>query len=163
LALAAGTLGLGPTGARTGVWDAGFVQHHGGVVGEAIYTAVAAAAQQAGAHVLAIFLFCAALLLLTGATVAGVVRGLRAGAAATGLAARAERAAEVAGASEEPAPEAGAAESALQRPEDGDEPGVTRARPADPTREDPARPGESPPNGLTPQGRYRGAITDDPD
>src|SRR5205807_4966676 len=91
LALAAGTLGLGPTGARTGVWDAGFVQHHGGVVGEAIYTAVAAAAQQAGAHVLAIFLFCAALLLLAGATVAGVVRGLRAGAAATGRQVRALR------------------------------------------------------------------------
>src|SRR5437763_396278 len=83
LALAAGTLGLGPHGARTGVWDPTFVQPRGGVVGEAVYTVAAGAAQQAGAHILALFLFCAALLLLTGATIAGVVRAVRSGVGGT--------------------------------------------------------------------------------
>jgi S-DNA-T family DNA segregation ATPase FtsK/SpoIIIE len=220
LALAAGTLGLGPAGARTGVWAPAFVEHRGGVVGEAVYTVAAGAAQKAGAHVLAAFLFCAALLLLTGATIAGVVRGVRAaveraghtarelragfagtppapfppgaagdpplappepldrelivrsthveappndtsddlfGDAPASAAARARQAQEVAGALPDPPGEQETAETPLDGPDDGDEPGVTRARP-------PAEGGDKPaPADLTPGGRYRASITDDPD
>ena len=222
LALAAGTLGLGPHGAHTGVWDPTFVQPRGGVVGEAVYTVAAGAAQQAGAHILALFLFCAALLLLTGATIAGVVRAVRSGVggtvrqarelragfaspgalgtpagplpespllppdvmdrelvvrathveappndtsddlfgdAPTSAAARARRAAEVAGAlpeRDEPAEAAAGLDEPIRRPEDGDEPGVTRARPAPEAAEADKR-------DLTPQDRYRASITDDPD
>src|SRR5215210_683679 len=73
LAFAAGTLGLGPPGARSDVWDGDFVRAHGGVVGEALYTVADRAVQPLGAHILALFLFAAGVLLLTGATLAGVV------------------------------------------------------------------------------------------
>jgi len=84
LALSAGTLGLGPSGARPDVWDASFVEARGGVVGEALYTVADRAVQEVGAHILAIFLFSAGLLLVTGATVAGVLHAVRAGVAGTG-------------------------------------------------------------------------------
>ncbi len=79
LALAAGTLGLGPPGAAPGVWDGGFLSARGGVVGEALYTLADRAVQPIGAHILALFLFTAGLLLITGATVAGVMDAARSG------------------------------------------------------------------------------------
>src|SRR5437868_3016218 len=88
LALAAGTFGLGPGGARTDAWSRAFIQPRGGVVGEGLYSAAAPAVQSLGAHVIALFLFAAALLLLTGATVAGVVHALRTGLVGTGRALR---------------------------------------------------------------------------
>jgi S-DNA-T family DNA segregation ATPase FtsK/SpoIIIE len=88
LALTAGTFGLGPGGARADEWSRAFMQPRGGVVGEALYSAAAPAVQSLGAHVIALFLFAAALLLLTGATIAGVVHALRTGLLGTGRALR---------------------------------------------------------------------------
>ena len=46
----------------------------GGVFGEALYWGVSSALGGVGAHIVALFLFLAAVLLLTGASIAGVVK-----------------------------------------------------------------------------------------
>jgi S-DNA-T family DNA segregation ATPase FtsK/SpoIIIE len=74
LGLAAGTLGLGPDGERTAYWDEDFVKPRGGMAGEALYWGVASLFGALGAHVVAITLFVAGALLLTGATVAQLVQ-----------------------------------------------------------------------------------------
>src|SRR4051812_30928768 len=74
LALAAGTLGLGPDGARPALWDETWVRTHGGMAGEALYWATSTLLGGVGADILAVFLFLAGVLLLTGASVAGVVK-----------------------------------------------------------------------------------------
>jgi S-DNA-T family DNA segregation ATPase FtsK/SpoIIIE len=73
LGLAAGTLGLGPGGGGV-AWVPEWVKPRGGVVGEGLYWATSTALGDLGAHTIAIFLFTAAVLLLTGASVAGVVK-----------------------------------------------------------------------------------------
>ena len=83
LALAAGTFGIGPSGARHGYWDATFFEPRGGIVGDALLYATATAVSTIGAHILAVFLFVAAVLLLTGASVAGVLRATGSGLADT--------------------------------------------------------------------------------
>ncbi len=67
LGLAVGTLGFGPG-------DGAPVAQGGGHLGQVMADASTRLFSEVGAHILAIFLFCAALLLLTGATVAGVLR-----------------------------------------------------------------------------------------
>jgi S-DNA-T family DNA segregation ATPase FtsK/SpoIIIE len=67
LGLAVGTLGLGPG-------DGAPVDERGGHLGEVMADAATRLFSDVGAHILALFLFVAALLLLTGATVAGVLR-----------------------------------------------------------------------------------------
>jgi S-DNA-T family DNA segregation ATPase FtsK/SpoIIIE len=67
LGLAVGTLGFGP-GPGAAVAD------RGGHLGEVMADAATRLFSTVGAHIIAVFLFCAALLLLTGATVAGVLR-----------------------------------------------------------------------------------------
>jgi DNA segregation ATPase FtsK/SpoIIIE, S-DNA-T family len=67
LGLAVGTLGIGPG-------DGAPVDERGGHLGQLMADAATRAVSDIGAHILALFLFCAALLLLTGATVAGVLR-----------------------------------------------------------------------------------------
>src|SRR4051812_41949623 len=74
LALAAGTFGLGPFGERVRFWDPAFVKPRGGMVGEGLYWATSSLVGHVGAHIAAIFLFLAAVLLLTGASVAGVLK-----------------------------------------------------------------------------------------
>jgi S-DNA-T family DNA segregation ATPase FtsK/SpoIIIE len=74
LALAGGTFGLGPSGARTEYFDETFFEIRGGIAGDALLYATATAVSTIGAHILAVFLFVAAVLLLTGASVAGVLR-----------------------------------------------------------------------------------------
>src|SRR3954453_23744188 len=74
LGLAAGTLGLGPDGARPGFWDPEWVRTRGGMTGEALYWGTSTLLGGVGAHITAVFLFLAGVLLLTGASVAGVVR-----------------------------------------------------------------------------------------
>jgi S-DNA-T family DNA segregation ATPase FtsK/SpoIIIE len=74
LALAAGTFGLGPDGARPALWDDVWVRTHGGMAGEALYWGTSTLVGGVGADILAIFLFLAAVLLLTGASVAGVIK-----------------------------------------------------------------------------------------
>src|SRR5690242_15201071 len=74
LALAAGTLGLGPGGTRHGFWHPAFFERRGGAVGEALFWVSQRLVSDLGAHILAIFLFLAGVLLLTGASVAGVLK-----------------------------------------------------------------------------------------
>jgi S-DNA-T family DNA segregation ATPase FtsK/SpoIIIE len=74
LALAAGTLGLGPAGTRLGFWDPEWVKPRGGMVGEALYWAISSLLGSVGAHIVALFLLLAGVLLLTGASVAGVIK-----------------------------------------------------------------------------------------
>ena len=74
LGLAAGSLGLGPGDTpRDGFLDAEYLRHHGGLVGESLFWASASSSRTAGAHILFVFLLLAGVLLLTGASVAGVV------------------------------------------------------------------------------------------
>jgi DNA segregation ATPase FtsK/SpoIIIE, S-DNA-T family len=72
LGLAAGT--IGPGGHRPEWWDAGWVKTRGGMVGEGLDWVVTTLAGSIGAHILAIFLFVAGVLLITGASVAGVIK-----------------------------------------------------------------------------------------
>src|SRR3954451_1836280 len=84
LGLAAGSLGLGPGHApRDGFFDAPYLRHHGGLVGEASFWTARNLFQDAGAHILFVFLFLAGVLLVTGASVAGIVRTTRESMAAT--------------------------------------------------------------------------------
>jgi DNA segregation ATPase FtsK/SpoIIIE, S-DNA-T family len=73
LGLAAGTLGLGPGGDAVR-WDPEWVRPRGGAVGEGLYWGISTALGVVGAHIIALFLFLAAVLLLTGASIAGVVK-----------------------------------------------------------------------------------------
>jgi DNA segregation ATPase FtsK/SpoIIIE, S-DNA-T family len=209
LALAAGTFGLGPPGAQTDVWQRAFLEDHGGVVGEGLYSAITGAVSQPGAHILAVFLFVAALLLLTGATIAGVLNATRSsiqettralretGAGLGGLARRPgdtaplepvrppepedpqelvvrathveappiegpQRFPDLFGDAPAPATAAGGGEESAipdpvpevpDGPEEPEAAGVTRAKPAPAVDE----------KDLTPQGRYRASVTEDPD
>jgi S-DNA-T family DNA segregation ATPase FtsK/SpoIIIE len=206
LALAAGTFGLGPPGQRSGYWDAPFFQARGGIVGDALLYATATAVSTIGAHILAVFLFVAAVLLLTGASVAGILQATGSGLVDTtralGRAVPARRPAPPPPAAEEPLPEPPS--EPLRPPEPPDREVVVRAThveapsldgatrypdlfgepvpEAEPEADDdpvdapvpepdPApdatavmeRAREAPsPSDLTPQGRLRGTVTDDP-
>jgi DNA segregation ATPase FtsK/SpoIIIE, S-DNA-T family len=74
LALAAGTLGLGPSGVRHGYWDPAWAKERGGMVGEGLFWICSTLLGSVGAHIIALFLLLAGVLLLTGASVAGVVK-----------------------------------------------------------------------------------------
>ena len=76
LGLAAGTLGLGPDDPPR---DAAFetpswFRHHGGAVGEALFWVARTLFQDIGAHILFVFLFVSGFMLITGASIAGVIR-----------------------------------------------------------------------------------------
>jgi S-DNA-T family DNA segregation ATPase FtsK/SpoIIIE len=75
LALAAGTLGL-TDGQRAGAsrWSASFLEHHGGLTGQALYEVSHRLVQQVGVDILVIFLLLVGLVLLTGASIATVLR-----------------------------------------------------------------------------------------
>ena len=84
LGLAAGSLGLGPGDTpRDGFFDASYLEHHGGLVGESLFWASAKLFSTAGSHILFTFLLLAGILLLTGASVAGIVTATRDAAATT--------------------------------------------------------------------------------
>jgi S-DNA-T family DNA segregation ATPase FtsK/SpoIIIE len=187
IGLAAGTLGLGPGGTAVH-WDAAWVRPRAGVVGEGLYWAVSSALGVVGAHIVALFLFLAAVLLLTGASIAGVVKATSSSVSSATRDMRAavprrrprEELAEVEVGEprisrmeplwdEEPVtevvePEPEPEEPRLAEDPETDEPGVTRApgHVAEGERDDGASrlAGET---GLTPQGRYRSEITDSPD
>ena len=78
LAYAAQTGGLGPDGppARHGYFDPDFFTEHGGVLGETLYWATTTLFQRIGAHIISVLLLVAGLLLLSGTTVAGLIRSL---------------------------------------------------------------------------------------
>lgn len=75
LSLAAGTLGLGGGGRSGGdMWDADAIKERGGAIGESLYWVASTLFSDVGAHIIAIFLFVAALVLLSGVTIASVLR-----------------------------------------------------------------------------------------
>ncbi|MBA3264669.1 MAG: DNA translocase FtsK 4TM domain-containing protein [Thermoleophilaceae bacterium] len=85
LGLAAGSLGLGPGDTpRDGFVDAAYLREHGGLVGESLFWASAKLFSEAGSHILFIFLLLAGVLLITGASIAGVVQATRDAATTTG-------------------------------------------------------------------------------
>jgi S-DNA-T family DNA segregation ATPase FtsK/SpoIIIE len=74
LGLAAGSFGLGPGDVpRDGFLDAGYLRGHGGLLGEVLFRVTSTLFSKAGAHIVFTFLLLAGVLLLTGASVAGVV------------------------------------------------------------------------------------------
>jgi S-DNA-T family DNA segregation ATPase FtsK/SpoIIIE len=192
LALASGALGLGPGAAHGRVfWHASVFEARGGVLGQAEYWVASRLLSGVGADILAVFLFIAGLILVSGATLAGVIRAtgtqveqLRRSAGefttAGGTAVAARRAAPAtaaarAAAFDDPEPllppepdtaelvvrathvEAPPIEGLDDEPEDDEaiepiEDDVVVAEPEPVSAED-----------LTPQGRYRASVTDDPD
>ncbi|MBB4663420.1 DNA translocase FtsK [Conexibacter arvalis] len=85
LSLAAGTLGLGG-GGRPGsdLWESEVLKERGGAIGESLYWVASTLFSDVGAHIIAIFLFLAALVLLSGVTIASVLRSAGQGVAETG-------------------------------------------------------------------------------
>jgi DNA segregation ATPase FtsK/SpoIIIE, S-DNA-T family len=89
LMLAAGTLGIGPGAAPAGqFWHAAAFERRGGVVGQAEFWLMSHLLSALGADILAVFLFVAGLILVSGATLATVVRATGAGVVGTGRAVR---------------------------------------------------------------------------
>jgi S-DNA-T family DNA segregation ATPase FtsK/SpoIIIE len=202
LALAAGTLGL--TSARTGhggEWSAAHVDSHGGVSGQALFSAADRLVQGVGVQILVVFLLLAGLILITGASIASVLRATGSGLVDTTRIVRGarRRAAEPARAgTEEPcAPPEPEPERLIVRathveapspswreddvpagPADADAAAGEEPEPEEPERAAAAgaeeeeqeeqlagvaRADSNPEHGLTPQGRLRGVVTDDPD
>jgi S-DNA-T family DNA segregation ATPase FtsK/SpoIIIE len=133
LGLAAGSLGLGPGDtARDGFLDAGYLRDHGGLFGESLLWASAKLFSTAGSHILFFFLLLAGLLLLTGASVAGVIGATRQGVASTTERVRGSKhdlASALSGLTSAPAPAAPPAEydEAPGPPEPEDQEPVVRA------------------------------------
>jgi S-DNA-T family DNA segregation ATPase FtsK/SpoIIIE len=213
LALAAGMLGLSsgsPQGAPA--WTSAHLQTHGGIAGQALYELTHRLVQSVGVDILAIFLLLTGAILLTGASIASVVRATGNGLVDSTRIVRAlgERRADERGEGRA-RPRAGVlddellAEHHMQPPEPSPEELIVRAThveaPSRDWREDePAEAVQVPdaalaeddepdfepehdaqseveeiagvahadpdglsPDQLTPQGRLRGSVTDDPD
>jgi S-DNA-T family DNA segregation ATPase FtsK/SpoIIIE len=74
LALAAQTAGLGPDGVRQGLFEPEFFRDQGGGLGEVLYWASTTLFQRIGAHIIAVLLVAAGLLLIAGRSVSDIVR-----------------------------------------------------------------------------------------
>jgi len=175
LALSAGTLGIGPgaTSAQA-FWRAHAFEARGGVVGQAELWLASHLLSTLGAHILAVFLFLAGLILVSGATLSSVLRATRD--AATTVIRSPSPSTHAATTAVEPiappepdtaelvvrathveAPPIEAYESMLEPEGDDEEPALGDT------------PGEVPgpealgPEAFSPQGRYRASVTDDPD
>src|SRR3954447_7050826 len=84
LGLAAGSFGLGPDyPPRDGFFHASYFREHGGVIGDGMYFVAKTLFSSFGAHIIFVFLLLAGVLLLTGASVAGVLSATREGVAQT--------------------------------------------------------------------------------
>ena len=76
LAFAAQTAGLGPEKPiRDGYFEPSFFEEHGGAFGEALYWSASTLFQDLGAHIIAVLFIVAGLLLATGGSIAGGLRG----------------------------------------------------------------------------------------
>jgi DNA segregation ATPase FtsK/SpoIIIE, S-DNA-T family len=196
LILASGLLGVGP-GALHGhsYWHAAAFRSRGGILGQAEFWAASHLLSTAGAEILAVFLFLAGVILLTGAGLAGVLRATRDGFTGTHQALRrttgelahtmARRTAEVdpVGRFSEPLlpPEPDTSELVVrathveapavdpfgsEASDENEAPAVALPDPED----DPLTAVEEeieaaepvPAEDLTPQGRYRSSVTEDP-
>ncbi len=181
LGLAAGTLGVGPGGHRPQWWDPEWVKTRGGMTGEALDWVVATLTGSVGAHILAVFLFIAGVLLLTGASVAGVIKATSDSVSTTIKKAPTPRrpardlaklertmrvrVAENPPISEPPEFDVWAHDEPESEPEPEPEPEVVEQRLAEDPPEDEDGVTRAPvePEQLTPQGRYRPEVTDSPD
>jgi S-DNA-T family DNA segregation ATPase FtsK/SpoIIIE len=190
LVLATGTLGIGP-GRLSGseFWRASAVERRGGVLGQGELWVSSHLLSIVGAEILAVFLLLVGLLLVTGAGAAGLVRATRDGMAGTTQVLRRtteEWAHTMAGRAAGPdpivPPEADTSElvvrathveappfeeplfqeSLFEEPEIPEEAEVEEAEGAVAAVPEPDRviPDEA---DLTPQGRYRDSVTDDPE
>ncbi|HET8975241.1 MAG TPA: DNA translocase FtsK [Solirubrobacterales bacterium] len=79
LALAAQTAGLAPGGAREGLFQPEFFEDHGGALGEVLYWASTTLFQRIGAHIIAVVLVVAGLLLIAGRSVSDMIAAGRRG------------------------------------------------------------------------------------
>jgi S-DNA-T family DNA segregation ATPase FtsK/SpoIIIE len=85
LGMAAGSLGLGGGDMpRDGFLDPAYLREHGGLVGESTHWVVSTLFSDVGAHLLFVFLALAGILLLTGASIAGVLSTTHRAATTTG-------------------------------------------------------------------------------
>jgi len=209
LALAAGMLGI-TTAPGNGVdaWASAHLQTHGGIAGEALYQLTHRLIQDVGVDILVVFLLLTGAILLTGASIASVIRATGSGVVDTTRMVRRRREREPQAAAGRGRAHSAAAvaremeDSPLLPPEpeprelivrathveapshdwrDEDEPASTpepalepeeelvadAGSPADQTHEDEeeriAGVAHADPASLTPQGRLRGSVTDDPD
>jgi DNA segregation ATPase FtsK/SpoIIIE, S-DNA-T family len=205
LGLAAGLLGPGAA-TPAAFWHPASFEARGGVLGQAELWASSHLLSTLGAHILAVFLFVAGLILVSGATLAGIVRATRAGVLGTGRALRrsteelaatvARRPATAAGragagsgsgaereyepmlppepdtaelivrATHVEAPPIEAQDDAEPPEELGQDGALGRDDEAPVDSDDPPAPGPQivvRAEDLTPQGRYRSSITEDPD
>ncbi len=193
LALAADTLGLAPAGTRTGFWHPAFFETHGGVLGEAELWVASHLIGMTGAHILAVFLAAAGVTLLTGGGVATLMRAAGAGMLDVTRTLRAPRPVPRPPRPELPArlvppdpasgelivrsthveappmpydgePDLAAPPAAPPPPGFADEPeDVPAEEPAAVAEPDDVPDREVDPDDLTPQGRYRGSVIDDPE
>ncbi len=83
LMLAAGTFGLGPDGPRDRFWDPALSSERGGLLGDALFWGTSSALATIGSHIIGVFLLITGVLLLTGASVAGVLSATASGVADT--------------------------------------------------------------------------------
>jgi S-DNA-T family DNA segregation ATPase FtsK/SpoIIIE len=84
LGLAAGSLGLGPGDTpRDGFLDPDYLRRHGGLTGEVLFWTSSTLFSDAGAHILFVFLLLAGVLLVTGASISGVMTATRDAATST--------------------------------------------------------------------------------
>ncbi len=79
LALAAGMFGLASGGNGGRVWASAHLQTHGGVLGEALYQLTHRLVQDVGVDILVVFLLLTGVILLTGASIASVIRATGSG------------------------------------------------------------------------------------
>ena len=79
LAFAAQTAGLAPGGTREGLFEPDFFRSHGGALGEVLYWAATTLFQRIGAHIIAVVLVIAGLLLIAGRSVSDMVAAARSG------------------------------------------------------------------------------------
>ncbi len=80
LALAAGTLGVSSgQGTPASHWSSDYLQAHGGAAGQALYEVAHRLVQQVGVDILVVFLLVVGLILLTGASLAAVLRATGSG------------------------------------------------------------------------------------
>ncbi len=193
LGLASGTLGIGP-GVAGGhlFWKAHVIEARGGIVGEAELWMASHLISNLGAQILAVFLFIAGSILVSGATLAGIVRVTGVGVAETSRAlkrstdhlaatttrTRAARASTEAGriaTGEGPGefepvlpPEPVTSELVVRATHVEAPPITDEHEVAEPEEPEVSFPEPEPPqpdvpdDQLTPQGRYRTSVTDDP-
>jgi S-DNA-T family DNA segregation ATPase FtsK/SpoIIIE len=188
LALAAGTIGVSPGTPEGAHWSAGFLSARGGAIGQVQYVVAHRLVQQVGVDILVVFLLIVAVTLLTGASLASAIRATGGGVVDTTRMLR-TLASAPAGSLAQPE----LREQALLPPEPAPDELIVRAtpfqedllEPIDPWEPDPivdrieeetapeveeaeseeVVPGvaAAEPEQLTPRGRLREAVTDDPD